>query len=125
MRDTLRLWAARAARDDRGFTLVEMLVVITLVGVLTALIFPTMHAIQHSARITAVKASARDAYTAWLGQNAPTASNIFLGSTTGKIEVTTYPVGQDEVCIEARWTAIHEDDAVPNAYEGACQGIAP
>jgi len=62
------------SRNESGFTLIELVIVIVVLGVLTAIAVPTYSAIQHTARQNSVNAVANQAYKAVEAEAAKTGS---------------------------------------------------
>lgn len=53
-----------AYRNEAGFTLIELVIVIVVIGILTAIAIPTYGAIQHTARQNTVNTVANQVYKA-------------------------------------------------------------
>lgn len=52
----------RASKESAGFTLVEMIIAVVIVGILTAIAIPSYAGVQHRARVAAVETSATNSY---------------------------------------------------------------
>jgi len=115
----------RLRRDEgeRGFSLIELIVVVAILGVLVAIAIPVFGNIQGTARLNATKAVAANGATqatALLAQASPatliTSGDVNITVGWGKIVGTagTAPTTIDTVCVWASYTG----DATAKATSG-------
>jgi len=114
----------RREEGEGGFSLIELIVVVAILGVLVAIAIPVFGNIQGTARLNAVKAVAADGATqatAQLAQGTTAATLIKSGDTNitvgwGNAYATTgaAPTAIDTVCVWATYTG----DASAKATSG-------
>ena len=75
----------------RGFTIVELVIVIAVIGILAAVLIPTFSGVVTKAKESAAKQNASAAWTAYLADEALAGHD--LPSTDGCIKVTTGETG--------------------------------
>ncbi|MDT0143887.1 prepilin-type N-terminal cleavage/methylation domain-containing protein [Microbacterium sp. PRC9] len=106
--------ARREEEGEKGFSLIELIVVVVILGILVAIAIPIFAGLQASAQENALKAAASDGATAVAAQiaNAPATATALATAITA--ELTELSQGDFVVTIDA------SDSHTTDGLEGIC-----
>lgn len=116
-------------KNQKGFTLIELIIVVAVIGVLTAIAIPVYGSIQETSKKNAVKAAAEVGYTSYLSQinelktdadaqalalklNKPGADILIYG-TVGLAD-------NKKICVTAYWIADEDNNRKYPTQVGEC-----
>lgn len=109
-------------KAKKGFTIIELVIVIAVIGILAGILIPTFSNVIANANKTAAMEEAKNAYTAYLADNA---ANITMNGSTFVIESKGFyfQVTNGQFTAEALESAPAEGTAVVKVVDGVLTNI--
>lgn len=109
-------------KAKKGFTIIELVIVIAVIGILAGVLIPTFSNVIANANKTAAMEEAKNAYTAYLADNA---ANITMNGSTFVIESKGFyfQVTNGQFAAEALESAPAEGTAVVKVVDGVLTNI--
>lgn len=109
-------------KAKKGFTIIELVIVIAVIGILAGVLIPTFSNVIANANKTAAMEEAKNAYTAYLADNA---ANITMNGSTFVIESKGFyfQVNNGQFAAEALESAPAEGTAVVKVVDGVLTNI--
>lgn len=112
----------KSRKAKKGFTIIELVIVIAVIGILAGVLIPTFSNVIANANKTAAMENAKNAYTAYLADNA---ANITMNGSTFVIKSKDFyfQVTNGQFAAEALKSAPAEGTAVVKVVDGVLTNI--
>jgi type IV pilus assembly protein PilA len=105
----------------RGFTIVELVIVIAIIAILAAILIPVFADVTSSAKDTARQADIKSAYQAFVAEQAKTANYKEITAYYFVTADGSYTMSVDGTVTEAKYTPVEAD----RVYDGSKVDIYP